>query len=184
MLDNKYLLSTQGTGGNVEKSKTLWGVPKNTSEDGFTLIELLIVILIIGILAAIVTVSLSGAIADARAKACSQDAGNLQSTLAHYQLSPFGGKGEVLPATGTSATNQVIPTQTSDLTTTYSWVTYTFADLDILTPSFISKVPGGSGAYPTEVTAYLVSAKNGVTLSNKIVIVAPTSDSKCQPAGM
>ena len=168
----------------MEKRKTLWGVPKNSADDGFTLIELLIVLLISGILAAIVTVSLSGAIADARAKACSQDAGNLQSSLAAYQLSPFGGKGEVLPATGTAATSQVIPTQTSDLVTTYSWVTYTYADLNIITPTFISKIPGGSGVYPTEVTAYLISAKNGITLSNKVVIVAPTTDSKCQPAGM
>ena len=59
---------------------------RENGDDGFTLIELLVVILILGILAAIVVVALSGSSADARTKACSEDAANTYNALNNYVL--------------------------------------------------------------------------------------------------
>ena len=146
---------------------------KEAGQDGFTLIELLIVILIIGILAAIVVVALSGTSADAKAKACSQDTSNLHSAMSNY------GVNSALPAaTGTPVGNNVV-IPNSGSAATYTFTPYQASDLTALTPSFISTIP-------TDVVAYLVTAKAGVALSAPVVIVGPSSTAPagCTTAGI
>lgn len=53
-------------------------------QSGFTLIELLVVVTILGVLAAIVTLSLVGLTTNAEAKACSQEYKTVQAALDAY----------------------------------------------------------------------------------------------------
>jgi prepilin-type N-terminal cleavage/methylation domain-containing protein len=53
-------------------------------QSGFTLIELLVVVTILGVLAAIVTLSLVGLTTNAQAKACEQEYKTVQSALDAY----------------------------------------------------------------------------------------------------
>jgi prepilin-type N-terminal cleavage/methylation domain-containing protein len=55
------------------------------SENGFTLIELLIVIIVLGILAAIVIFSLTGVTGQSEAAACNSDAKTVQTAVSAYQ---------------------------------------------------------------------------------------------------
>jgi type II secretion system protein G len=54
------------------------------SENGFTLIELLIVIIVLGILAAIVIFSLTGVTGQSEAAACSSDAKTVETSVSAY----------------------------------------------------------------------------------------------------
>src|SRR5271154_1059538 len=54
-------------------------------ESGFTLIELLIVIIVLGILAAIVVFSLSGVTGESKAAACTTDAKSVEIAADAYQ---------------------------------------------------------------------------------------------------
>lgn len=62
-------------------SKNLRG---RKGQSGFTLIELLVVVTILGVLAAIVTLSLVGLTTNAEAKACEQEYKTVQSALDAY----------------------------------------------------------------------------------------------------
>lgn len=58
---------------------------KRRNEDGFTLIELLIVIVILGILAAIVVFAVGGTGTNAAVAACKSDAASLETALESYK---------------------------------------------------------------------------------------------------
>jgi general secretion pathway protein G len=58
---------------------------KNLLQKGFTLVELLVVIVILGILAAVVVFAVSGSTDDAKASACKSDASSAVSAIESYK---------------------------------------------------------------------------------------------------
>ena len=60
-------------------------------ESGFTLIELLIVIVVLGILAAIVIFSLTGVTGSSQVAACNTDAKSVETAVAAYEANPPSG---------------------------------------------------------------------------------------------
>ena len=128
------------------------------NDEGFTLIELLIVILILGILAAIVVVALTGTSQDAKTKACSDDARNTYNALNNYVLR----NGDLLPAsTGVSGTtfDGSIPTPPGAqksfnpatmkvaLFNTLPGASGQYGELTQLVPAYISKIPSDVAVY-------------------------------------
>jgi len=71
-------------------------------QSGFTLIELLVVVTILGVLAAIVTLSLVGLTTNAQAKACSQEYKVVQAGLDAYMANKNLDTVSASPAGGTS----------------------------------------------------------------------------------
>ena len=76
------------------------------NDSGFTLIELLIVIVVLGILAAVVVFSLGGVAGTSRQADCKSDGSSIQTAIAAYQ-----------------AANGSLPTSSTQLVTAYlaSW---------------------------------------------------------------
>src|SRR5579864_8010502 len=70
-------------------------------QSGFTLIELLVVVTILGVLAAIVTLSLVGLTTNAQAKACEQEYKTVQAGLDAYMAN---NNIDTIPATGAGGT--------------------------------------------------------------------------------
>jgi prepilin-type N-terminal cleavage/methylation domain-containing protein len=84
---------------------------KNTKRKGFTLIEILIVVVILGVLAALVVPSVTSALDDAQAEAASARAGQITTMVARF--------------------NQFLPGGASPITLT-DGATYTASDLSAL----------------------------------------------------
>jgi general secretion pathway protein G len=73
------------------------------SESGFTLIELLIVIVVLGILAAIVIFSLTGVTGQSQVAACNTDAKSVETAVAAYEANPPSGITSGTPPTSIAA---------------------------------------------------------------------------------
>ena len=76
-------------------------------ESGFTLIELLIVIVILGILAAVVVFAVGGITNRGQASACASDQRNLQIAVEAYIASPSGNG--IYPINDAAAKTAVVP---------------------------------------------------------------------------
>jgi prepilin-type N-terminal cleavage/methylation domain-containing protein len=109
------------------------------NESGFTLIELLIVIVVLGILAAIVVFSLTGVSGQSKQAACTSDAKSVEVAVDAYEAANSG----------------AIPTQT-DLTSTTGTITYLHSwpsktngydiSIDSSSPSDVDVSPYAAGA--------------------------------------
>jgi len=77
---------------------------KRRRQAGFTLIELLVVVTILGVLAAIVTLSLVGLTTNAQAKACEQEYKTVQAGLDAYMAN---NNIDSVPATGVAGTSDM-----------------------------------------------------------------------------
>jgi prepilin-type N-terminal cleavage/methylation domain-containing protein len=81
-------------------------------EAGFTLIELLIVIVILGILAAIVVFAVGTATTDSKASACKADKKTVQVAAEAYKAKKGGYPTQAQMTTGADATLKSFPTAT------------------------------------------------------------------------
>jgi prepilin-type N-terminal cleavage/methylation domain-containing protein len=109
-------------------SKNLRG---RKGQSGFTLIELLVVVTILGVLAAIVTLSLVGLTTNAEAKACEQEYKTVQAGLDAYMAyndlttvptattNVMGGAGAALPLYNPTGSPTFI--RNSPTVYTYTW---------------------------------------------------------------
>lgn len=98
--------------------------PKSLGSNGFTLIELLVVIIIIGILAGIAVIGVSGARNSAQKAACKTDASQLIKALRVFSAA----NGEKIPVDGTATNDVAFPTTST--TITYSGVKRLWEDPD------------------------------------------------------
>jgi prepilin-type N-terminal cleavage/methylation domain-containing protein len=105
------------------------------SDSGFTLIELIVVIVIIGILAAIVVFALRGSTDSARLAKCKQNGSTLIAALDSY----YSATGQFPVATGTSPT---VPTSPVDFAFSSNTKPYSTTDLEALVPDYLRSNPG------------------------------------------
>ena len=95
----------------ISHLKSLRARKEEENQEGFTLIELLIVIVVLGILAAVVVFALGGVTGNAKASACNADAKTIQTAVYAYDASP--------PSTCTGATctigTEVVGTAAGDI---------------------------------------------------------------------
>jgi len=82
------------------------------SESGFTLIELLIVIVVLGILAAIVIFSLTGVTGSSQQAACNTDAKSVETAVAAYEANP---PATIAPGTAPTSIAAVSPAPNTGL---------------------------------------------------------------------
>ena len=87
-----------------------------SSESGFTLIELLIVIVVLGILAAIVIFSLTGVTGQSQVAACNTDAKSVETAVAAYEANPPSG---ITPGTAPTSIAAVSPAPNTGLVPNY-----------------------------------------------------------------
>jgi len=99
-------------------------------EQGFTLIELLIVILVLGILAAIVIFALGGVTAQSAKASCNTDAKSMQTAVAAYNATAGG-----YPTT----TPQIVPTYL------HTWPNSSHYQINVVTGTGEVDIAAGSG---------------------------------------
>jgi general secretion pathway protein G len=128
-----------------------------TTESGFTLIELLIVIVVLGILAAVVVFALGGVSSKSAVASCNSDGKTVQTAIASYQAQ-----------TGS------LPTATSSLTSavTVNGLSY---------GPYLQSWPSNSPHYTFTLSsagALMLQAPSSVTLANAV----PFSSTACASA--
>jgi prepilin-type N-terminal cleavage/methylation domain-containing protein len=126
-------------------------------QSGFTLIELLVVVTILGVLAAIVTLSLVGLTTNAQAKACMQEYKTVQAGLDAYMAN---NNLDTVPASGgtsdmkspvllyNSAPSATNPTYVRNSPTNWSYVWDTTGRITTITAGPGGPVPPGCAAVP------------------------------------
>lgn len=122
-------------------------------QSGFTLIELLVVVTILGVLAAIVTLSLVGLTTNAQAKACSQEYKTVQAGLDAYMA--FNNL-DTVTATGVGGTSNMqspiqlynpaptitTPTYVRNSPTNWAYVWNTTGRITQILPAGVAVPPG------------------------------------------
>jgi prepilin-type N-terminal cleavage/methylation domain-containing protein len=103
--------------------KKIW--ERRDAEGGFTLIELLIVIVILGVLAAVAVFALSGSSADSKKAACKSDVATVQ-TAADAYYAKNGSQAGTSDATGIAALVTAGYLRSAPSSTAYT-ITYTYA---------------------------------------------------------
>jgi general secretion pathway protein G len=122
------------------------GEERKASERGFTLIELLIVIVVLGILAAIVIFSLTGVTGQGKAAACTSDGRSIEIADDAYQAAngTFSPTTGALVGTGVGTSNSYLKTWPSDPSFTFDLGTNT--DIATVTPTDTTIAAGAYNA--------------------------------------
>ena len=142
---------------------------KRGKDEGFTLIELIVVIVIIGILAAIVVFALRGSTESAKLAKCKQNGSTMIAALDSY----YSATGQFPPATATTT----VPSAFQLATTTKE---YSTTDLQTLVPDYLRSSPtlDDINVYYTPARSFSVSggsvSADGKTVS--LTVAANTSD--------
>ena len=126
-------------------------------EQGFTLIELLIVILVLGILAAIVIFALGGVTGQSASAACQTDARSVQTAIAAYEASATYNPAN--PPTG-GATGNLVPTYLESWPNNASHYTISIQTANGVSSVYVTSAAAGSTA------KLYTGADNGAACSN------------------
>jgi len=150
-----------------------------SSQRGFTLIEMLLVVVVLGILAAVVVMNLGGVTSRASVSACEANVATVQTAVSAYDVQSGG----TTPATVALLTNGATPYLASFPTSTDYAITLVNGAVMVAAPASVTPVaatsPGScTGAGPTSTTSSSTTTSTTTTTvpaSNGVVITASSS---------